>query len=358
MKKKPAAQKWPYVTKCNARNVWKVDTRTKQGGGRKSFRTKEEAEAFAVKQRALRANQGSTAYDDAALRKHGWTVPDAIKFALKHLEKQAASQTVPNAVAELLQVRRPAIGKRRYIDLKRRLGKFAEKFSDKTTREVTPEDINGFLSKYDHPTTRNDYRKDIVLLWHYCRSKRWVDEAIDKNLVPRMKEPEKSKTILTVTQARALMEASKDDDVRVLHALILFGGLRRQEVEQLDWSQVHFKTKHIDVQAGIAKVGCERFSPILPNLRLWLLPIAKKAGPVVDRNMTYALRRTWKTAGIVPWPDNAHRHSFISYRRALIGDAQTALDAGTSEGMIKKHYKRPVLKSDADKFFRIAPKKV
>jgi integrase len=358
VKRKSPHQKWPYVTKDEKRNAYKVDTRTKDGGQRRYFKTREEADAFAVKQRALRANQGSLAYDDAALRKHGWSVADAIKFALKHLEKKAASQSVAKAVEELLEVRRPAIGKRRYTDLKRRLGKFATNFKDKSTREVTPEDINEFLSKFEHPTTRNDYRKDIVLLWHFCRSKRWVDEAIDKNLVPRLPEPEKSRTILTVSQAQALMDASKDPDVRALNAMVMFGGLRREEVEKLDWADVYFKTRHIHVSSSVSKVGRERFAPILPNLRQWLNRISKKTGPIVERDLTYALRRTWKAAGIVPWPADAHRHSFVSYRRRLIGDAQTALDAGTSEAIIKKHYKRPVLKSDAEKFFRIVPGKV
>jgi len=69
----------------------------------------------------------------------------------------------------------------------------------------------------------------------------------------------------------------------------------------------------------------------------------------------HPLRRTWKAADLYPWPQDAHRHSFISYRRQLVGDWQTALDAGTSEAIIKKHYKRPVTKADAERFFNIRP---
>jgi hypothetical protein len=39
----------------------------------------------------------------------------------------------------------------------------------------------------------------------------------------------------------------------------------------------------------------------------------------------------------------------------MIGDAQTALDAGTSETIIKRHYKRPVTEGDAERFFSIMP---
>jgi hypothetical protein len=66
-------------------------------------------------------------------------------------------------------------------------------------------------------------------------------------------------------------------------------------------------------------------------------------------------RATWKAAGIYPWPQDAHRHSFISYRRQLVGDSKTALEAGTSERIIKRHYKRPVTDADAKAFFEITP---
>ena len=103
---------------------------------------------------------------------------------------------------------------------------------------------------------------------------------------------------------------------------------------------------------------CERANltaPMPDNLRAWLMPIAKKRGPIVSRILMRALRGTWKRAGLYPWPQDAHRHSFISYRRRLIGDAQTALDAGTSETIIKRHYKRPVTKDDAERYFAIRP---
>ena len=221
--------------------------------------------------------------------------------------------------------------------------------------QITVEDINAFLSSIPHPATRNDYRKEIVMLWHICRSKKWVSETLDKTQVPRDAEPEKRRTILTIEQTVRLMEASTDHDICALNAMILFGGIRREEVEKLDWSAVNFKTGHIDVSAEVSKVARERFAPMPDNLRDWLLPLAKKEGPIVSRILMHGLRKTWKRARLYPWPQDAHRHSFISYRRRLIGDAQTALDAGTSETIIKKHYKRPVTLEDAEQYFNIRP---
>ena len=198
------------------------------------------------------------------------------------------------------------------------------------------------------------------MLWHFAKgkSRRWVQSAMDKNDIPRLKEPEKSRTILTVDQATQLMTASVDDDIRALNAMVLFAGVRRDEVQKLDWSNVDFKTGHIQITGAVSKVSTDRFAPMSENLIKWLKPISKTSGPIINRKLMHPLRRTWKKAGLMPWPADAHRHSFISYRRELVGDSMTAKEAGTSETIIKKHYKRPVTKADATKFFKISPQSV
>jgi integrase len=251
--------------------------------------------------------------------------------------------------------KRGRVGETRLSDIENRLARFTAAFTGKTLAQVTPDEINEFLSGIPHPATRNDYRKEIIMLWHFCSARKWVPESLDKTHVPREAEPEKGRVILSVDQAARLMEASTDADVCALNAMILFGGLRREEVEQLDWSAVNFKTDHIEVSADVSKVARERFAPMPDNLRAWLLPLAKKRGAIVSRVLMHVLRATWKRAGLYPWPQDAHRHSFISYRRRIIGDAQTAIDAGTSETIIKRHYKRPVTVDDAERFFSIRP---
>ena len=123
----------------------------------------------------------------------------------------------------------------------------------------------------------------------------------------------------------------------------------------MDWQHVDFKSGHINVTSEISKVSAERFAPICDNLRAWLATVAKKSGPIVSRTINKPLRDTWKRAGVYPWPQDAHRHSFISYRRQIVGDSQTALEGGTSETIIKRHYKRPVTRAQADSFFSIRP---
>ena len=337
------------------KKTFQVDARIAGRGERRLFTGKKAAETWAQLQRVKRENEGARVFDDRELAKFGLTIADAIKFTLAHYRQQAESRPVSAAVAALVDFKRGRVGEIRLADIENRLARFVEACGEKTVAQVTPDDINAFLAEIPHPATRNDYRKEIIMLWHFCRVRKWVSEALDKTHVPREVEPEKGRVILSVEQAARLMEASIDPDICALNAMILFGGVRREEVEKLDWSAVDFKTGHINVSAEVSKVTRERYAPIPDNLRAWLLPLAEKKGPIVSRVLMHALRATWKRAGLYPWPQDAHRHSFISYRRRIIGDAQTALDAGTSETIIKRHYKRPVTVDDAERFFSIRP---
>lgn len=351
---------WPRIKKIILRNEerYMLDCRISGKGERFYFSTRAEAEGEQLVQRTRRANSGAKAVHDDELAAYGWSVQRAIDFALTHLRQQNGSKDISEAVAALVAAKKGKVGDIRLADITNRLARFAEFCKGKTLRQIDGDSVNAFLDSIPHPATRNDYRKEIVLLWHFAKAKprEWVAASFDKHEVPRAAEPDKARIILTIAQAQKLMEASVDADILALNAMVLFGGLRREEVEKLDWSAVDFRTGHIRVTAEISKVSRERFAPMTDNLRAWLKPIAKKSGPIVSRILMHALRDTWKRAGIYPWPQDAHRHSFISYRRRIIGDAQTALDAGTSETIIKKHYQRPVMKEDAEEYFRIMPR--
>jgi integrase len=248
------------------------------------------------------------------------------------------------------------VGEIRIGDIRNRLKRFTEVVGAETKIAlVTTDMIGNFLSTIPTPSTRNDYRKEIIMLWAFAKSKGWVDEPLDKHLVPRSAEAEKARIILSVGQSAALMLHSTSDDIRALNALVLFGGCRVCEVEKMDWSHIDLENGHINITAEISKVRTERFAPINDTLKAWLLTIQNRRGPIIARHLMRPLRKVWQAAGLYPWPQDAHRHSFISYRRTQVGDSMTALEAGTSESIIKRHYKRPVSKEAAARFFAILP---
>ena len=58
----------------------------------------------------------------------------------------------------------------------------------------------------------------------------------------------------------------------------------------------------------------------------------------------------------VKWKKNALRHSYISYRLALMPDtARVALECGNSPNIIFKHYRELVAPEQAQEWFNILP---
>jgi hypothetical protein len=106
----------------------------------------------------------------------------------------------------------------------------------------------------------------------------------------------------------------------------------------------------------MAKTRSRRLVPISDNLRAWLEPLARPSGNVVEyRNADQAMRRFHQSIGF-KWKRNALRHSYISYRLALIADtARVALECGNSPDVIFKHYRELVTPEEAGKWFSIMP---
>ena len=150
-------------------------------------------------------------------------------------------------------------------------------------------------------------------------------------------------------------------------AIGLFAGLRRAEIERLDWSEIDFDSGHIEVTAEKSKSKiANRFVTMQPNLREWLMPLRKLKGSVTPQE-TFVFRRLFdqarEAAGFDEWPENALRHSFASYHVAHFKDAKAlALEMGhIDSGMLFNHYRALVKPKDAERYWRIrsvATKKV
>src|SRR5947207_13985612 len=153
------------------------------------------------------------------------------------------------------------------------------------------------------------------------------------------------------------MQDSASSDLHPYVSIVAFAGLRRAELERLDWSDVHFDSDLIEVTAEKAKTARRRFVRVQPNLREWLLPVRKRKGAVVCDNFRKQFDAAREAAKIAEWPDNALRHSFASYHLAHFKDAAAlALEMGhTDSGMIFDHYRELVKPKEAERFWTIRP---
>jgi integrase len=140
-------------------------------------------------------------------------------------------------------------------------------------------------------------------------------------------------------------------------AIGLFAGLRRAEIERLDWSEIDFESGLIEVTAEKAKGARRRLVTMQPNLREWLLPIRKHKGSITSENFRKHFEQARVTSGILKWPDNALRHSFASYHLGHFKNAaSTALELGHHDSRVTfAHYRELVKPKEAERYWNLNP---
>jgi integrase len=347
----------------------------REAGKRKRafFEKEKEAESFADHKNAERHSKGiehaefSTALRVMAqnavekLQPHGKTIDDAVAHYVAHLEASAKSCNAVELVKELVAAKeRDGLSVRHVSDLRSRLNIFAKKFDGKPVATITSAAIDDWLRSLPvSPVTRNHYRRVVILAFNFAVKRRYATDN-PAAITAEAKEPKTKPGILTVEQATALLVNASPEIVPYI-AIGLFAGVRRAEIERLDWSEIDFDGGHIEVTAEKSKSNiANRFITIQPNLREWLLPHRKLRGNVTPQNtfeFWQAFNQARAAAGITEWPDNALRHSFASYHVAHFKDAKAlALEMGHRDsGILFNHYRALVKPKDAEHYWNIRP---
>jgi len=144
----------------------------------------------------------------------------------------------------------------------------------------------------------------------------------------------------------------------------LFAGIRPDETLRLDWEDIDFERRQIDLPAKKAKGRTRRIIPMEPNLIAWLKPYRPENGKgKICKNFRWKFRAFQKAAGEKwnPWPKDGLRHSYASYHLAKTQHAGlTSESMGHRDtNMLYRHY-RDVIKEQGDikMFWDIVPPQV
>jgi len=190
-------------------------------------------------------------------------------------------------------------------------------------------------------------------LYRAAMRKHWCDANTMADATDRVQLEEKPAGILTVEQCARLLEYSDKYGMAAYAVIGLFCGLRREELERLQWDAVKLSERIITVGADVAKLRRQRHVTITDTAAVWLARIAKKRGPIVDPENFRKRFDEWRTAaGIKRWPNNALRHTFGSIHLATFKDeVRTAHEMGNSADMVHRHYKALVTETGASRYW-------
>jgi len=215
--------------------------------------------------------------------------------------------------------------------------KVAEAFPGLCLSDLTTASLDSWLSNLKlGATTKNDMRRVLGTCGNWAERQGHLLKGASPFLgMMRYKEEKTSVSIFTPEQIASLLK-NDDDMLRPYLAIGAFAGLRTAELHRLDWSEIDLDRGFITVAASKAKTRRRRLVPILDNLKSWLTPIRQASGPICVHICPQHGAKT-KCDGFA-WAKNGMRHSFISYRLALLHDtARVALEAGNSPQVIFGH---------------------
>ena len=381
----------PRRVNIGGKSFWQVTVPAPEGGRiRKTFKNRDDARIYHERAKVQLAQFGAAAMIDDRIRTDaaraieilsgtGKSIVDAARFLHDHLRRVEGGKPLGEAVGDFLRAKRKqGVSERHLADLRTRLARFCGAIPDTaTTANVMTSDIDAFLDDLGTSNqTCNGYRTILRTFFAWCKAQgigsiNPVEDAKKFRVVPS------APGILTPEDAATLLSACHPSILPGV-AIGMFCGLRQAEIARLDWRAIDLASGILTVEAEIAKTSSRRTVEIPGNACAWLVPYAKASGPVWPageeaRNLWNLARIKagfgpfFSTRAIVneaqagrddlrPWPDNALRHSAISYRLALTRDLpRVATEAGNSPAIVQRHYAELVKPDAAKKFFGIMP---
>ena len=235
------------------------------------------------------------------------------------------------------------------------LNKFRLTFGTVLIDQIAAGDVKQWLAKLPLAVKTRNKHLGYVSTMFQLAAQEW--NLLEKNPlggINKFSDPRNGYHIQVYTpeELQAVLSAVSTDWLPQF-AINAFTGLRRAEIERLDWSEIKLDRRLIDLPFAKGKNGRRKLIRIPENLAAILSPLVESKGAVKpDRRFDLEVKRLKKGLGI-KWLHNGLRHSFCSYAVALHGFVWTAEQAQHSETMLKKHYREVVTKEAAEKYFKI-----
>ena len=294
------------------------------------------------------------------------------------LAARASSTELLPAVERFLEAKILKAGEETpYIkDLRSRLEGMAGAFPGCLIADITFEDLRAWVDKRKAGKSVKfyiDLRSNLIEFWRWARIEGLTDgQAVTPpERLPAAKREKGALRVASIDEVVEVLNAVADE-WRAWVVLGAFAGLRPEEIapkpsrkkkdkrglhcEDIDW-----RFGVIRVPAVVSKVEAPRVVPMSEALKAalaWAGIEDGMTGPVVLRNPTEA-KETARLGKLVfksAWPKDILRHSFGSYRNAVVRNLeQVAEEMGTSVKMLHAHYHNPRAEQEGLEWFALRP---
>lgn len=250
--------------------------------------------------------------------------------------------------------------------LKTHLEAFRKRFGTMQIHEVQADAIREWLVGLEgEKRYQKNVRGSVVTFFCWARDDQRalpLNSKTEAELVAQITVKRKKALIYSPEEMRRMLAVAPKE---VMPLLVLGGfcGIRMSEItgEQTDNAPMQVEAilwdfDHVRVsEQKVASKG-DRLVPLPKAAKEWLLDLKEETGPVWKRHRyQYHLTEAARKAGVV-YRRNGFRKSWITYRMAIVKNAnQVADEAGNSPGEIYRSYRRPELAHVAEEWFSIFP---
>jgi integrase len=284
------------------------------------------------------------------------TLREAVEFFLRHNRVDVPRLTLGEIAEQFAKSRQQAGLSAHYVNQCRKtMDDLAKAFPGQTLSDLKTAELDGWFGGLPFAAkTKNGMRIILVACGNWAEGRGYlIKDGSPFPAMVRYKEAKTSVSIFAPENIASLLTKA-DKTLRPFLALGAFAGLRTAELQRLDWKEIDLDRGFITVDANKAKTRQRRLVPISDNLKLWLMPCKQTSGPVsAHQRPQMAAARLCEG---FKWPENGLRHSFISYRLAVLHDtARVALEAGNSPEVIFAHYRELVAPEAANAWFGVIP---
>jgi integrase len=325
----------------------------------RAFRTPE-LESLAAARRVLAPNYALHVaveeHAQAVGRLGKTTLREAVEFFLRHNRADVPRLRLDEIAEQFAASRRQSGCSDHYIgQCQKTISDLAKAFPGQTLPDLRTAELDAWLGKLPLAAkTKNGMRIILVACGNWAEGRGYLVKAGSPfPAMVRYKETKSPVSIFTPENIASLLTKA-DATLRPFLALGAFAGLRMAELSRLDWKEIDLDRGFILVEASKAKTQRRRLVPISDNLKLWLTPYKQASGPVgLHKRPQLAAARLCEGFS---WQENGLRHSFISYRLAIVHDtAKVALEAGNSPQTIFEHYRELVTPEVAKAWYAVVP---
>jgi integrase len=350
---------------------------------RKNFKSREEAgaEKAALELKALQNTSGlrasatyltdgqlreaETAFRKLADRPRSLTV--YLDFALANYREPEREAPLAIAVAEYFaakqkDVERTLLSIRQFRSIKNELDLFEKRFPEASVSAFAPAQLVAYLERGGAALkTYNNRRGILSTFFKFAVQRDWLAiNPVEKAPYHRISHRRGSARTLTAEQSAKLMahvERFKGGALVPYFALCLFAGIRPcpifGEIAKLQPDHIRLETDTIHIEPEVSKVRMPRRIAIQPNLAEWLHRYPTDRFSIIPKNTAKMRRKIFNAFSLT---HDVLRHTFISMFVAKFRSmGEAALQAGNSEGIIRKHYLDLKCPEEAEQFFGILP---